>query len=166
MTRGQTTCSFGGTASLRLLLPFFILTIFNAFSRNNCSFDGLFTLFRESGRHSKSSVKALAIFLFLGIKSTLITVPCNKFSVPRLLLQQLRCFLSRPLDAGLATSSLILDRFQSASTTGKINCLVMNARGVKKCHKDSIKNVTGNPCVTSIASRTWCTPKTLTLYDG
>ena len=31
-------------------------------------------LLRESGRHSKSSVKAVAIFLFLAIKSTLITV--------------------------------------------------------------------------------------------
>ena len=30
MTRGQTTCSLGGTASLGLLLPFFILTIFIA----------------------------------------------------------------------------------------------------------------------------------------
>ena len=27
MTRGQTTCSLGGTASLGLLLPYFILTI-------------------------------------------------------------------------------------------------------------------------------------------
>ena len=78
MTRDQTTCSLGGNASLGLLLPYFILTIFNAFSRNNCSFDGLLTLFRESGRHSKNSVKAVAIFLFLGIKSTLITEPCNK----------------------------------------------------------------------------------------
>ena len=30
MTRGQTTCSLGGTASLGLLLPYFILTIFIA----------------------------------------------------------------------------------------------------------------------------------------
>ena len=30
MTRGQTTCSLGCTASLRLLLPYFILTIFIA----------------------------------------------------------------------------------------------------------------------------------------
>ena len=30
MTRGQTTCSLGGTASLGLLLPCFILTIFTA----------------------------------------------------------------------------------------------------------------------------------------
>ena len=58
--------------------------------------DGLLTLLRESGRHSKSSVKAVAIFLFLAIKSTLITMPCNE-NVPRLLLQQLRCYLS-PLD--------------------------------------------------------------------
>ena len=30
MTRSQTTCSLGGTASLGLLLPYFILTIFTA----------------------------------------------------------------------------------------------------------------------------------------
>ena len=30
MTRGQTTCSLGGTASLGLLLPYFILTNFIA----------------------------------------------------------------------------------------------------------------------------------------
>ena len=60
----------------------------------------LLTLLRESGRHSKSSVKAVTIFLLLAIKSTLrltlTTVPCNE-NVPRLLLQQLRCYLS-PLD--------------------------------------------------------------------
>ena len=39
-------------------------------------------------------MKAVAIFLFLGIKSTFITVPCNE-NVPRLLLQQLRCYLSQ-----------------------------------------------------------------------
>ena len=94
MTRGQTTCSFGGIASLGLLLRYFILTIFiGAFPRKDCSFDGLLTLLRESGRHSKSSVKAVAIFLFLAIKSTLITVTCNE-NVPHLLLQQLRCYLS------------------------------------------------------------------------
>ena len=42
------------------------------------------------------SVKAVAIFLFLAFKSTLITVLCNE-NVPRLLLQRLRCYLS-PLD--------------------------------------------------------------------
>ena len=31
MTRGQTTCSLGGTTSLGLLLPYFILTIFVPF---------------------------------------------------------------------------------------------------------------------------------------
>ena len=30
MTRGQTTCNLGGTTSLGLLLPYFILTIFIA----------------------------------------------------------------------------------------------------------------------------------------
>ena len=49
MTRGQTTCSLGGTASLGLLLPY-------------PSFDGLLTWLMASGRHSKSSVKAVAIF--------------------------------------------------------------------------------------------------------
>ena len=42
---------------------------------------------RESGRHSKSFVKAVAIFLFWAIKSTLITVSCNE-NVTRLLLCQ------------------------------------------------------------------------------
>ena len=31
ITRGQTTCSLGDTASLGLLLPYFILTVFIAF---------------------------------------------------------------------------------------------------------------------------------------
>ena len=73
--RAKTTCSLGGTASLELLSPCFIFTIF--ITENDCSFDGLLTLLRESGRHSKSSVKAVSIFLFLAIKSTLITVPCT-----------------------------------------------------------------------------------------
>ena len=86
MTDGQTNCSIGGTASLGLPLPYFIFTIFFCrFPENDCSFHGLFTLLRESGRHSKSSVKAAVIFLFMDFKSTLITVPCNE-NVPRLLL--------------------------------------------------------------------------------
>ena len=48
----------------------------------------------------RSSIEELCesrcYILFWAIKSTLITVPCNK-NVPRLLLQQLRCYLS-PLD--------------------------------------------------------------------
>ena len=91
MTRGQTTCSLGGTTSLGFLLPYFVLTVFFCrFPENDCSLDGLLTLLRESGRHSKSSVKTVAIFLFLAIKST---VPCNE-NVPRLLLQQLVPFAS------------------------------------------------------------------------
>ena len=62
MVKRQTSCSLGGTASFGFLLPYL---------------DSLLTLLRESGRHSKSSVKAVAIFLFLAIKSTLVTVPCN-----------------------------------------------------------------------------------------
>ena len=93
-THGQTPCSLGGTASLGLLFTLFYFNNFYCrFSENDCSFDGLLTLLRESGRHSKSSVKAVAIFLFWAIKSTLITVPCNE-NVPRLLLQQLRCFFA------------------------------------------------------------------------
>ena len=73
----------------QFLLPFY---------RKRLSFDGLLTFLKESGLHSKSSVKAVAIFLFLAIKSTFITVSCNE-NVPRLLLQQLRCYLSPlPLD--------------------------------------------------------------------
>ena len=98
MTRGQTTCSLGGTASLGLRLHYLILTIFIAVFPKTVapSLDRLLTLLGESGRHSKSSVKAVAIFLSLAIKSTLITVPGNE-NVPRLLLQQLRCYVS-PLD--------------------------------------------------------------------
>ena len=95
MVKRQTSCSLGGTASLGRLLPYFLQFLL-PFFRNDCSFDGLLTLLRESGRHSKSSVKAFSIFLFLAIKSALITVPCNE-NVPRSLLQQLRCYLS-PLD--------------------------------------------------------------------
>ena len=51
MTRGQTTCSLGDTASLGLLLP-----------ENDCSSDRLLILLRESCRHSKSCVKAVDIF--------------------------------------------------------------------------------------------------------
>ena len=98
-------------------------------------------------------VKAVAIFLFLAIKSTLITVPCNE-NVPRLLLQQLRCYLSL-LDVWWHQSGQV-----SASTAGKINCLVVNARSFKKFITKTVQQ-TGNPYVTSIASRTWCTPKTL-----
>ena len=50
----------------------------------------------------------------------------------------------------------------SASTAGTINCLVMNARSLKSYHKAAQQ--TGNPCVTSFASRTLCRPKTLTLF--
>ena len=123
----------------------------------------LISLLRESGRHSKSSVKAVAIFPILAVKSTLITVPCND-NVSRLLLQQLRCYLS-PLDV-VVTSILTLDRFLLRLLVRQINvnvnCLVMNARSLKGITKTAQQ--TSNPCVTSIASRTWCTPKTLTLY--
>ena len=79
MTRGQTSCSLGGTDSLGLLFPYFILTIFIAvFPKTNFSFDGFLTLLRESCRHSKSFGKPLLFFLFLAIKSTLITVSCNE----------------------------------------------------------------------------------------
>ena len=57
-----------GTASLGPILPHFIPTIFIAVFPK--TLDGLLTLLRESGRHSKKSV---AIFLFLAIKLTLIT---------------------------------------------------------------------------------------------
>ena len=83
---------------------------------------------REPGRQSKSSVKAVAIFLFLVVKPTLSTVPCNE-NVPRLFLQQLRCFRPNPNPGPV-----------SASTADKINCLVMNARSLKTYHKDSRTN--------------------------
>ena len=80
MAKRQTTCSLGGTASLGLPLPYFILTIFIAVFPKTIapSRDCWLTLLRESGRHSNSSVKAVAIVLFFAIKSTLFTVPCNE----------------------------------------------------------------------------------------
>ena len=50
----------------------------------------------------------------------------------------------------------------SASTAGKINCLVMNARSLKSYHKAAQQ--TGNPSVTSFASRTWSVRRDLCRY--
>ena len=104
------------------------------FPKKDCSFDGLLTLLRESGRHSKSSVKAVAIFLFLAIESTLITVPCNK-NVPRL-------YNNSDASFGLLISGDINPNpgTVSAATAGKISCSVMNARSLKSYHKDSTTN--------------------------
>ena len=123
MTRGQTTCSLG---QFFYLISF--LQVLLTFSENDFSF-----------YYSKSSVKALAVFLFLAIKSTLITVPCNE-NVPCLLLQQLttrsdatfRLLMSGDINPNPGPVS--------ASTAGKINCLVMNARSLKSFHKDSTTN--------------------------
>ena len=124
----ETTCSLGGTASLGLHLPYFRLTIqYCRLPENDCAFDRLLTLLRESGRHPKSSVKAVAIFLFLVIKSAFITVPCNE-NVPRVFL------MSGDIDINPNPGPV------SASTAGKINCLVMNARSLKSYHKDSTIN--------------------------
>ena len=59
-------------------------------------------------------------------------MPCNE-NVPRLLLQQLKCYLS-PLYVNPNPGPV------SASTAGKINCLVMNIRSLKGYHKDSTTN--------------------------
>ena len=75
-TCSQTTCSLGGTASLGF--GFYLISFLQFFSRKRLILDGLLTLLWESGRHSKSSVKAVVIFLFLAMKSTLITMPCTK----------------------------------------------------------------------------------------
>ena len=81
--------SFYPIASLQFLLPF---------SRKRFLFRWIVDIVKGimSSLEELSAVKAVAIFLFLVIKSTLITVPCNE-NVPLLLLQQLRCSLS-PLD--------------------------------------------------------------------
>ena len=81
MTRGQTTCNLGGTASLAdsfYLISF--LQFLLPFSRKRL----LLRWIVDMGKGIRTSL------LFLAIKSTLITVPCNE-NVPRLLLQQLRC---------------------------------------------------------------------------
>ena len=141
MTRGQTTCSLGGTASLGLLFALFhSYNFYCRFPENDCSFDGLLTLLRESGRHSKSSVKAVAIFLFLAIKSRCATfVNTTNYSDATF-----RLLVSGDINPNPGPVS--------ASTAGKIKCLVMNA--TKTAQRSN------KPCVTSIASRTWCTPKT------
>ena len=95
------------------------------FPKSDCSFDGLLTLLRNSGRHSKSSVIAVAIFLLLAIKSTLITVPCNR-TVPRLYNNSDASFRLLISDDINPNPGLV-----SASTAGKINCRVMNARSLK-----------------------------------
>ena len=147
MTRGQTTCSLGGTASLGPLLPFHSYNFYCRFPENDSSFDGLLTLLRESDRHSKSSVKAVGIFLCHVMKMCHVCYYNNSDATFRLL-------MSGKINRNLGPVS--------ASTAGKINCLVMNARRLKSYPQAAQQ--TGNPCVTSFASRTWCTPNTRTLY--
>ena len=126
MARGQTTSSLSGTASLGLLFGLFhSYNFYCRFPENDCSFDGLLTLLRESGRHSKSSVKAVAIFLFFAIKSTHVFYHNNPDATFRLLISGKINPNSGPV---------------SASTAGKINCLVMNARSLKCYHKYSTTN--------------------------
>ena len=124
VTRRQTTSSLGGTASLGLLLPYFILTIFIAVfpKRIACSFDGLLTLLRKSGRHSKSFVKAVAIFLFLAIKSTLITL-CHVTKMWHVCYYNNSDATFRPLMSGDINPN---PGPVSALTASKISCLVMN----------------------------------------
>ena len=70
-------------------------------------------------------MKAVAIFLLLAVRSTLITVPC-------LLVNGYVTFhLSMSGDINPNPGPV------SASTAGKLNCLVMNARSLKSYHKDS-----------------------------
>ena len=134
MARGQTTSSLSGTASLGLLFGLFhSYNFYCRFPENDCSFDGLLTLLRESGRHSKSSVKAVAIFLFFAIKSTLCHVMkmCHGFyhNNPD---ATFRLLMSGDINPN---PGQVL-----ASTAGKINCLVMNARSLKSYHKYSTTN--------------------------
>ena len=133
------------------------LQFYCRFPEGDCSFDGLLTLLRESGRHSKSSVKAVAIFLFWLISQHLLPFHVMKMCHV--------CYYNN----SDATFRLLMSGDinpnpgpVSASTAGKTNCLVMNTRSLKSYHKDS--TTTGNPCLTSFVSRAWRTPKTLTLY--
>ena len=129
MVKRQTPCSLGGTASLGLLLPYFILTIF---SRKRLRPPWIVDIVKGI----RSSLEELCesccyIFLFLAIKSTLITVSCN-VNVPGLLLHNtnVACRLLMSGDINPYPGPV------SAS----INCLVMNARSLKSCHKDSAVN--------------------------
>ena len=78
MFERQKTCSLGGITWTHFTL-FHSYNFYCRFPENDCSFDGLLTLLRESGRHSKSSVKAVAIFLFLSFKAAVDTLTMNIF---------------------------------------------------------------------------------------
>ena len=67
--------SFYLISFLQFLLPF---------SRKRLLLRWIVDIVKEQGRHSKSFMKAVVIFLVLAVKSTLITVPCNE-NKPRLL---------------------------------------------------------------------------------
>ena len=118
--------------------PFTLFHSYNfycRFAENDCSFDGLLTL-RESGRHSIEELcEAVAIFMFLAIKSTLLLCHVMKMCCV--------CYYNN----SDATFRLLMSGDTnlnpgpvSASTAGKINCFVMNARSLRSYHKDSTTN--------------------------
>ena len=101
------------------------------FPENDCSFDGLLT---------ESSVKAVAIFLFLAFKSTPgahYLLLCHAMKMCHVCYYNISDATFRLLMYGKINPS---PGPVSASTAGKINCLVMDARSLKSYHTDSTTN--------------------------
>ena len=99
MTRVQKTCSLRDNVSLELLLPYYILTIFIVV----LLLRGIVDIVKGTRSSLEELCESRCYFTDdLAIKSTpyyrrhLLPLACNE-NVPRLLLQQLRCYLS-PLD--------------------------------------------------------------------
>ena len=112
------------------------LHFYYRFPENDCSFDGLLTLHFVKG--IRPSLDGLCekplLFFCFGLLSQHL-LPCREMKMCHV------CYYNN---------------------SGKINSLVMNAEAYKVITKTAQQ--TGNPCVTSIVSRRWCTPKSLTLY--
>ena len=139
------------------LISFSQYLLSDRFPENDCSFDGLLTLLRESARHS---VKDRFYFSVLGFSfSSVSALNVNK-SQHLLLCHVMKMCHVCYYNNSDATFRLLMSGHinpnpgpVSASTAGKINCLVMNTRSLKSYHKAAQQ--TRNPCVTSFASRTW-----------
>ena len=126
MTRSLTTCSLGGTASLGLLLKFFNLfysyNFYCRFPENDCSFDGLLTLLGNQVVIRRALWKPLLFFCFSLLSQHLLL--CHVMKMCHV------CYYNN----SDATFRLLMSGDinpnpwpVSASTAGKINCLVMNA---------------------------------------
>ena len=128
MTRGQSTCSLGGTASLGLLLPsisFFQFLL--PFSRKRLLLRWIVDIVK--------GIRSLLFFCFWLFSQHLLL--CHVMKMCHV------CYYNN----SDATFRLLMSGDinpnpgpVSASTAGKINCLVMNAGSLKSYHKDSTTN--------------------------